>query len=622
MNTNRENNVNRRQFLNYTALGVVGSAITGNVFGKSINEFGVDPESEVDQTEKLQVAINEGASVLFFPDGNYKTGTLNIPANKTLIFSQKATLLPIPNKIEDKNLLVVTGDDVRIEGINYDFTWNGATLNETPVWNLIFAEGVSNLLVSKSNVRNSDKREVMPLSARKRRGRLYNLDGTDPKENYSHLGYYNSQTIVYTKNCKNIVLEDSVGSRLHGMICADNCCNVTSRGNHMISGNHITRFAEGGENLRHHDNWSRDVKYQVVWFGGSPDPGRKKDVPNGTSTVVHRDVKFGMEGYNRHTSGAFDILIQNNYAEYGNTLAWGNKGRQVIIDGNIARFISDYAYGTEGGENIIFSNNISINCTAGGIASMYWGEKLQITGNLIMTRHEPWEDEWSWWDNPSKYLGPFIRLHHGPSNVGDRYGAGTVQISGNLFTNELTQRTTDILIHNGRDVTVSGNKFINGKVRKFGEGKLTVMDNEFISRMEFDPLGIEVEPRGTEAAFIKGNIFRKEEAIGTTNEETKSMELQKVPYFLFTGEASLEEGAGSIDKQDMPAISVGANSKFFGLVEDNFIQGWKQAIVGKFSRMKDAKLVVAKNTTDGKIQVDRSEKAPGIKIEMNTSFNE
>lgn len=589
--------------------------ITGEVVAADITSLGVTPSAEKDNTLAIQTVLNSDVAIINFPAGVYKTGTIKVPSDKKIYFDPKAKLIPIPDKIIDKNLFVVVGDNVRFEGLVYDFAWNGATITETPVHNLIYADKVNNLFVTQCDVMNSDPRGIVPLADRKRRGRLMNLNGTDPAVKYNHQGYYNSQCIIYVKNSSHITLENSKGTRLHGMIDAYTCSNVTSRGNHMISGNYMTHLSEGGECLRHHDNWSRDVKYQVCWFGGSPDPSRKPALPRGSSTVAIRQIKPDSVGYNKHTSGVYDVLIQNNYAEYGNTLAWGNKGRQVVIDGNIARFISDYAYGTEGGENIIFSNNISINSTAGGIVSMYWGEKLQVTGNMIIIRHEPWEPEWSWWDHPSKYLGTFVRLHHGPADKDDMYGAGTTFISDNLFISELTQRTTDLSIHHGRDVTISGNKFINGKINKFGDGKLSVLNNEFISRLDFDPSTISVV-RGAEMAIVKGNVFRKEKNINKTTEKEQQSELNDVPYFLFTENENTEESGSNTDA---PAISLSSAIKFFGLVEDNFIYGWKESVKGDFGRNKNASLIVRNNTTDGKVQVDGGESAK-MKVEKNMSL--
>jgi len=602
-----------------TAVAIIFSVSAQFVAAESVIELGLQAEADIDNTENLQQILNTGPTELEFPAGTYYIGSVTIPEGRTLKFSKDALIRPVVEKINDKNLFIVDGDDVRIEGIYYDFAWNGAGMKETPVHNLIYAYGVKHVTVSQANVKNSDERKLIPLEQRARKGRFYNFNGYTPMEKYSHVGYYNSQVIFRAIESEHLTLEDSVGSRLHGMMEADLCSDVVVRGNRMVSGNYMTRFSEGGESLRHYDNWSRDVKYQAVWFGGSPDPSRKKNLPRGSATVVYRDIKAGDPGYNKHTSGAYDVLIQNNYAEYGNTLCWGNKGRQVVIDGNIARFIADYAYGSEGGENLIFSNNIAINCTAGGIASMYWGEKLLITGNQVIIRHEPWDPEFSWWDDPSKYLGPFVRLHHGPSNPEDRYGAGSVQISDNLFVNELTTRTVQLSVQAGRDVLIGGNKFINGAINKFGEGRLTVMDNEFISRMEFDPATVFVKPMGTSMTIVKGNIFRKEPAVDTGTEEEKRSEANKVPYFAFTGDdqAGMESEEAAMEG-DAAAITLTTNVPFFGLVEDNFIYGWKEAFYGMVRRNVDeSTMIVQKNTTDGKIHVnDESQKAK-LKLDGN-----
>ncbi|RRJ95399.1 right-handed parallel beta-helix repeat-containing protein [Opitutaceae bacterium TAV4] len=588
-----------------------------------------------DNTAAFQAALNRAGDAsdkktdarLHVPPGEWRTGTLRIPANITLTFDPKARLIPIPEKItDDKTLIVVTGDRVRIEGLHHDFAWNGATERTTPVQKLIHADGVNDLIVTGAHVENSDPRKLLPLAERARKGRFFNPDGS---KKYTHLGSYNNQRLLVATNSRNVVLENSTGSRLHAMLAAINCANVTARGNRMITGNNLSSFSMGTENFRHHDNWSRDVKYQVSWFGGSPDPSRKApEVPLGSATKAYRDIKPDAPGWNKHTSGSFDVLIQNNYAEYGNTLAWGNKGRQVVIDGNIARFISDYAYGTEGGENLIFSNNISINSTAGGIVSMYWGEKLLITGNQIIVRHEPWDAEFSWWDSPAKYLGPFIRLHHGPANKEDRYGAGSVHIDGNLFVSELTERSTAITIQRGRDITISGNKFINGRIDKVDQGRLTVMGNEFVSRLPFEDLILNVKGRA-DTVLVKDNILRREAPIETDAADTtaaearKTAEAQAIPYLLFTDEDDKAKATGTetatIVKGDSPAIVLNPNNTLFAFVQGNFIYGWKDALSVQSAKTNRAplSLIVTGNTTDGNLP---SGSATGVKIENNTKL--
>jgi hypothetical protein len=570
------------------------------------------PSAGTDYTVSIQAALDRAGqpgrdSVVAFPAGTFRVGTLRVPAGVTLRFDAKTRLEPIEDKIVDQKLVVVAGDNVRIEGLHYDFAWPApagrpAAFSPGPVRRLIYADGVGGLTVSGANVVNSAERVMVPLEERQRRGRFVNPNGVSK---YTYLGSYHDQRLLTVENGRDVVLENSHGERLHSMISTINTANVTVRGNRMTSGNYLTSFQEGGESLRHYDNWSRDVKYQVCWFGGSPDPSRKGgDVPLGSANKVYREIKPGDAGYNRNTSGAFDVSVQNNYAEYGNTLAWGNKGRQVVIDGNIARFISDYAYGSEGGENIVFSNNIAINCTAGGIVSMYWGEKLLITGNLLITRHEPWSPEWSWWDAPAKYLGPFVRLHHGPSNPEDIYGAGTVQITGNQFVSELSGRSVAMTIQEGRDVMISGNKFVNARIDKVNEGRLTVMDNEFVSRLPFADVVMSIKGRA-DAVFIKGNVLRRETPVTQPADAArKSAETAVVPGILFTE----DEDGKSTDtaaKTDSPAIVFQVSGPFFAQVQGNFVQGWQDMLamqpVARFREQTG--LIVTGNTTDARLDV-------------------
>ena len=65
-----------------------------------------------------------------------------------------------------------------------------------------------------------------------------------------------------------------------------------------------------------------------------------------------------MPGYEPNTAGVYDITVENNTAVNGMCLAWGSKGRNILIANNLARFMSDLAYDTEGGENVVISGNI------------------------------------------------------------------------------------------------------------------------------------------------------------------------------------------------------------------------------------------------------------------------
>ncbi len=519
------------------------------------------------RTDEIQTIVN-GENVVYIKAGTYYTGTVYVPANKTLIFDPEAEIVPEPSGIVDKNLFVIQGDNVKIVGLHYDFAWNGADIKNTPVLNLIYAEGVRDLVVSDVNVVNSDERKLLPVNMRDRSGRFYAIDGT---VNITYQGYWNSQCILYAENCRDLVLEDSYGSRLHGMIEAYNCYNIVSRGNRMETGTFMTHVGEGAEYVRHYDNWSRDVKYQISWYGGFPDPSRKDFLEPGTADEADRETKPGDIGYDPNTAGVYDVLVQNNYAEYGNTLAWGNKGRQVVIDGNIARWISDYAYGTEGGENVTFSNNISVNCTAGGVVSMYWGEKILIAGNEFIVRDEPFDREMSWWDDVSKYYGPFVKLHHGPSNPEDEYGVGSAMISGNLMINEFVNEVKDVAIHEGRDVNISGNKIINGRINKVGNGKVVISGNEFRSRAVPELTCITVS-KGAESAVVKDNVL-------------------------------VRENGYSIGGYREPAVVLAAQNSFDALVSGNYVTGWRTSLSADFTTNGQASIIVRDNVTDGLLSV-------------------
>lgn len=529
--------------------------------------FSCNREDIAEAAPDLQSAV-DGQNVIYVKAGTYRTGTIYVPADKTLVFDPEAVLIPVPSKIKARNLFVVEGDNVEFRGLRYDFAWNGADINTTPVLNLIYAKGVKNLTVSGAEVVNSDPRKLIPMSLRDRSGRFYAVDGT---LNITYKGYWNSQCLLYAENCRDIVLENSYGSRLHGMIEAYNCYNVVSRGNRMETGTFMTHVGEGAEYIRHHDNWSRDVKYQISWYGGFPDPSRKDFLEPGTADEADRETKPGDPGYDPNTAGVYDVLVQNNYAEYGNTLAWGNKGRQVVIDGNIARWISDYAYGTEGGENVTFSNNVSVNCTAGGVVSMYWGEKILVTGNEFIVRDEPFDAEMSWWDDVSEYYGPFVKFHHGPSNPEDEYGVGSAMISGNLMINEFVNEVKDVAIQEGRDVTVSGNKIINGRVNKIGKGDVVVIGNEFRSRAVPELTCITVS-KGAESAVVKDNVLVREDGY-------------------------------SIGGYREPAVVLAAQSSFDALVSGNYVTGWRTSLSADFTTNGQASIIVRDNVVDGQLNV-------------------
>jgi len=287
--------------------------------------------------------------------------------------------------------------------------------------------------------------------------------------------------------------------------------------------------------------------------------------------VVRPGLKPGDEGYDGQCVGVYDISVQNNYAEYGATLAWGAKARNVLIDGNIAKYMQDMAYDSEGDENIVISNNISINSAMAGIGCYFWTDKVQITGNLIMILDE----------GEDVYKGCFIRLHSG-GQPPKRSGTGKAFISGNLFVSEVRNKKglgDDTLIpwiqiEDCRDVTISGNKFVNGWIRTapwYRSGKITIMNNEFDNSIAGNGPAIRIDSKGTEA-IIRNNVIRK-----TAAEDN--------PLF------------------HDAAIHIVAAPDQLVIIDGNIIDGWKHSISCKPKNPagKQARYIIKDNMLSGSI---------------------
>ena len=203
------------------------------------------------------------------------------------------------------------------------------------------------------------------------------------------------------------------------------------------------------------------------------------------------------------------------------------------------------AYDCEGDENVVIANNIAINSSVAGIGCYYWTDKMQITGNLIMTLDQ----------GDDRYKGYFIRLHSGGEMKPDQVGTGKAFISGNLFVSEISNKKHHttlnrlIQIEDCRDVTISGNKFVNGWIRTAPwcrSGKITIMNNEFDNSIAGNGPAIRIDSKGTEA-IIRNNSIRK-----TAAEDN--------PLF------------------HDAAIHIVADSDQLVIIDGNIIDGWKHSI--------------------------------------------
>jgi hypothetical protein len=562
----------------------------------SVLELGLKGDGQTDDTAPLQQALASGILELDFPAGSYLLGTTELPAGTCLHFSPTTRVLVAPVKIRElqgetpkdsiRPLFSLKGDRIVVDGLDaagiLETVGKDQRGRERPAVNhLFYGENVADLTFRRLRVVLAEKKTKA------------------------------ASTPIYLRQCRDIVLADSQFENIQHGIETLRCQNVSVHGNRAFHCNTITTFTDS-EYLRHYDNWSRCVTYQCVFRGGSPDPSRKAPrVPLGSSATVLRGQDPKAEGASSHLAGAYDIQISHNYAEYGRTLAWGNKGRDVLFEGNVCRFTTDYAYGVEGCENVTFANNIAINARSVGIMSMYWGDKLVITGNQVIVRDAPYFQEFSAFPEQKAYWGGLLRFHHGPTTAedtaaGSRYGAGRVIVSGNLLVNELHDQVRSIRIEGGRDVLISGNKIVNGWVFKSGDarnkcsgGAVTVIGNEFTSDLPV-PHGIIGLGSGTEQAIVKDNVMRF-----TGGGATVAAQRQVTPDG--QGEAEAAHAEEKLQTA-LPAISnlSGAKTMTLLLVEGNVIQGWVGEAIDLSAVRRDSdpiRFIVRNNSVEGAIRL-------------------
>jgi len=574
----------------FVAAGFAQAAAT------SVLDLGLKGDGQTDDTAALQQALAAGKLELDFPAGNYLLGTMELPAGTSLHFSPIARIKVASAKIQElkgetpkdaaRPLFLLKGDRIVVDDFDATGVLEATSKDQrgrerSTVNHLVYGENVAGLTFRRWRVVLAEKK-----------GKA-------------------TPTPIYLRQCRDIVLADSQFENIQHGIETHRCQNVSVHGNRAFRCNTITTFTDS-ECLRHYDNWSRCVTYQCVFRGGSPDPSRKAPrVPLGSSTTVIRGLDPKAENYSSHQAGTYDVQISNNYAEYGRTLAWGNKGREVIFAGNICRFTTDYAYGVEGCENVTFANNIAINARSVGIMSMYWGDKLVITGNQVIVRDEPYIQEFSAFPEQKAYWGGLLRFHHGPSTpedtaAGSRYGAGRAIVSGNLLVNELHDQLRSIRIEGGRDVQISGNKIVNGWVFKSGDarnkcsgGDVTISDNEFNSNLPVEH-GIVGLGSGTGQAIVKDNVMRF-----SAGKPAVAAQRQVAP----TGQDEAE-AAHSEEKLQVaqPAIFnlTGAKTMSLLLIEGNVIQGWTGDAIGLSAVQRDTepiRFIVRNNSVEGAIRL-------------------
>ena len=411
----------------------------------------------------LQKRLDAGERSLRLPAATYFVETLKVPGGTSLHFAP-GSRLRILGSIE------LAGDDITIDGarFEYDRRKSGA---------LVTAEGRSGL-------------HFLNCSTAAWRGT--GQDAVPPEKG--------APVLFALTGCRDILVADGRFADLSHVLLARHCSRITVRGNRAERCRTLTNIADGSEFLNHTGNWSRNVVYQCMWWGGDSND-TKQGIAPGSARTVKRTAP-GTPGFHRDTAGTYDISVQNNFAEHGTTLAWGSKGRNILISGNIARYMDDLAYDTEGGENVVISNNISVNSACAGIGCYFYGERVLIANNQVLVFEEGAE----------KQRGNFIRLHS--AGKPDHFGNGQILVTGNQFIAE-TAAPRAVSIETAREIFLKGNTFRNGRIAAVNghAERIVIAENDFETTAAQPKAAIELAG-GIEHA-IRGNRFRLRSGGGT-----------------------------------------------------------------------------------------------------------
>jgi len=504
-----------------------------------------------DQTAALQALLDRGPGKLDFPPGTYGFGALTVPDNNTLEFAPGA-VWKVAADVPD-TIVTIAGNRVTISGATFDLSALPAA-KPKQVRTLFRAEGRNAVRLTGLVVKRPHQGELPVGKA---------------------VGWTPDLTVLEAKDCRDVEVDHCEVENLRTLCSTTFCSNITVHDNRGQWCQQLSRFANGSREVRHYSNWSRYVVHQAMWWGGDANATHGW-VPDGSSTVVHEGLRPGDEGYNEHTAGVYNVSIQNNYAEYGVTLSWGAKGRNVVMAGNTARYMEDMAYDSEGDEHVVIANNLSINSKAAGIGCYFWTDKVLITGNQLITNDSA----------PESYRGNFIRLHSGGKGTTQEYGTGHCLVTGNLMVSELDEPRA-LVIEACRDVTIDGNKFQNGRIHTNPwdhGGRVSVTNNEFTTNVPTAYTPLKLVHVGAELQVMNNRL--------------------------------LWERPAEVTGEDAPAILVKSKGQGEQFLIGNLIRGWTQSLATLAAKDGDAVplMVWRGNFSDGVMAFDAAAR-PGRVID-------
>ncbi len=532
------------------------SLLSFSLLAANVRESGAVGDGKADDTAAVQAILNRGPGTVVFPAGTYRLGMLRVGSGQRLRFEPDAVWLVEPGE-GPAQAAAIAGGEVELRDVRFDLSRLGKPEGKAKAHTLFQAEKVRGLRLTGAVI-------VRPHEGRQPVGK--------------HQGWQSDVVVLSATECRDVEVDHCRAENVRTLVQTEFCENVSVHENRAEWCEHISLFRNGSREVRHYANWSRNVVFQCMWWGGDANDMHKW-IKDHTSNVVRPDLKPGDEGYDPSTAGVYGVSVQNNYAEYGVTLSWGAKARNVVVTGNTAKYMEDMAYDSEGDENVVIANNLSVNSKCAGIGCYFWTDKVLIAGNQLLVLDEDQE----------LYQGNFIRLHSGGQAGPDRFGTGKCLVQGNLLVAEVAKPRA-LLIEACRDVTISGNKFVNGRINTnpWDQGRrIVVTDNEFQFHGGEAVNAIEVVSKGV-MAVVKGNLLNWEHA-------------------------------GTPEGKDAPAILVRGTGERDQTVLQNLAQGWPTAIQCEVAEPTDAgpRFILRDNTVDGAVLLPPSPPACRV-VEQGT----
>lgn len=167
---------------------------TGKLPFVSIKDYNVDNTGKIIETESIQTAIEDASKkhgVLFFPEGIYKTGELNLRSNMCILLDNGALIKGSTDPLDypEKSLIrmdSVTNTRILGYGTIDGAGWEGLRRNGAKEFHLIFASNCENILIDGVVLRDPTFWNTRVYRSRQFRMRNIKILNNRPYKNWTN----------------------------------------------------------------------------------------------------------------------------------------------------------------------------------------------------------------------------------------------------------------------------------------------------------------------------------------------------------------------------------------------------------------------------------------------------